>query len=120
MTQHNLGLEDAAASTKPGVTSVCGEAIDAPTNSRPEPKNQAPSRAVQASIERNHARLLSIKSESLWRIYDNAAGRIEEAMRALEDRDDDAILEHGSLFLEAGSSISKLLKDFRETREAIQ
>jgi hypothetical protein len=56
----------------------------------------------------------------LWRIYDNAAGRIEEAMRALEDRDDDAILEHGSLFLEAGSSISKLLKDFRETREAIQ
>lgn len=76
--------------------------------------------AVAAALQRARARLLAIKRISVWRLANMAGAEHDALMEALENTDDDAILDHGKLFIEDVRGFAKLLGDFRDTREARQ
>jgi hypothetical protein len=86
---------------------------------RGQEKNR-PSAAVAAAIERNHKRLLAIKRGSIWSLANMAGASHDALMEALENCDDEEIIERGKDFIEDSRGFAKLLANFRDTREANQ
>jgi hypothetical protein len=49
-----------------------------------------------------------------------AAASLDSTMEAIENADDEEIIERGKGFIENSRGFAKLLADFRDTREASQ
>jgi hypothetical protein len=79
-----------------------------------------PSAAVAAAIQRQKLRLLAIKRSSLSSLASMAGASLDSLMEALENRDDEATLEHCKRFLENARGFARLLADFRNEWEASQ
>jgi hypothetical protein len=86
----------------------------------PSPEVQAIFPAVAAAIERAKQRLLAIKRRSLWSLANMAGASHDALIEALENEDDEEIIERGKGFIENARGFAKLLGDFRDEREASQ
>jgi hypothetical protein len=89
-------------------------------NSETDPSSQAQierSPAVAAALARNHKRRLAIKRGSLCSLANMAGASHDALMEALENCDDEEIIERGKDFIENARGFAKLLADFRDTRE---
>jgi hypothetical protein len=76
--------------------------------------------AVAAAIQRVRARKLAIKRGSIASLGNMAGANLDGTMEALENVDNDVMLERGARFIENARAFKKLLADFRDAREANQ
>jgi hypothetical protein len=92
-------------------------------NSETDPSSQAGigrSAAVAAALERNHKRLIAIKRRSIASLGNMAAASLDGTMEAIENVDDEAMLERAAQFFENVRGFARLLGDFRDTKGADQ
>jgi hypothetical protein len=80
----------------------------------------ASSPAVAAAIQRAKARTLAIKRGSIASLANMAGASLDGTIEALENVDDDVMLERGKRFIENARAFKKLLADFRDARRAGQ
>jgi hypothetical protein len=90
------------------------------TDPSAQAQNEPHSAAAAASIERNHKRLLGLKRGTLWSLANMAGASHDELMEALENCDDEEMIERGAHFIENVRCFAKLLADFRDARGAAQ
>jgi hypothetical protein len=76
--------------------------------------------AVAAAIGRSNKRLLAIKRGSIASLAGMAGASLDCTMEAIDNVDDDAMLEHATRFFESARGFARLLADFRNEREASQ
>jgi hypothetical protein len=76
--------------------------------------------AVTAAIRRAKARTLAIKRGSIASLANMAGAQHDALIEALENVDDDVMLERGARFIENARAFKKLLADFRDARRAGQ
>jgi len=84
MTQHNAGLEDAAASSKPG-TSNCGEAFDTRIYTKSASKKQLKNHAIRRTAIRFRGARIARKNQLKLRSRSHPEPRIYNVRRSRPD-----------------------------------
>ncbi len=74
--------------------------------------------AVVTCLARHREHLFQLKRASIASLANMAGASLDGTIEALENVDDDVMIERGARFIENARGFAKLLADFRDTREA--